>query len=516
MNKELNEFIKQNNEIVVTGLEGCGKSKDVMDTIVNGDICKDGIAIYATQSFKQLHEKQSELIKYYGLTKDQCPIVSVSDTIEEHNRIYIDNVSGILSPSAKIVMITVSALQKCLHLTRLKIENSNIFFSSLIKSIIIDEFDFASCIIPRLDYLTNDILFAKRKKVDKSIIEYIRQNYTSQDAVAYSEIIKTCSDAFLVAHYLRYNQFSKIKTIFVTSERVPLLILEQMGFNSFSISETNGNGEYTDKFNHTIHFHANKVNSDTFNKLNIENKWGIFGFNTIISDCYTDSILKSHQIDEIEIINHQTMKGSNNHKEKDILTIISHIPDLYLQSICDCINWFSEGTISFDDLKTLYYRDRLYQAVGRVIGHRATNQDETWVIMHYLIAEGIEEAISSNKIIMNYNLEKWDMDNPDWEDLIDRASSDRRTKQSINKSHNGKKYDRAKQLALHFLQLGNKEDRLLVSDLKQWMIDNGISGKQAVRPKFIAECFGLPIKQSSRRVGNSIKVYSYIPRLQFK
>jgi hypothetical protein len=500
MNTKLYEHIKNNEEILVSGLEGSGKSRDVIEVLLNGNIIdfEKEIVVYGMQSFESLGEKQERLMKYYGLTIDECPILSVSGVVEEKNKKFVQEVKRKYEPCAKVIFMSLSALKKNHH----TLVTCNGKYKK-IRAMVIDEFDFTSNIIPRLDYLIVNLLNSSKSK--KTVLNYIKEEWTRMDAILYEDMIRSGKNSYLVANYIDRNKDWNCKTIFISSEEIPRLILEDgMGFNSINLD-----GGKT--FNHTIHYCSDVVNRHTFNRLNNENKWNIFGFETIISDRYGKDTELDHleitnhsKLDAIEVTNHSNCRGSNKFKGNNkLLSIISHVPDSVVANICDALNEFTDKHIneagetvqeySFEKIKSIYYKDRLLQAVGRVIGYRGESDyvDETWV----LISKTIMDLIIERKIPMPYKLEKWDMENEIWDELKQAVLKDGRIeldkKDSITSKTNLNNKNKARAVIDRYIDRDNSSF-VSCAEIKELLKKHEVFG---VVPKFVANHFGLEMGQ---------------------
>jgi hypothetical protein len=515
INEALVNRIKEFNQVLVSGLEGSGKSRDILVSVLNSDILdfNTQYAIYCTTSYSLLFEKQEELIRYQGLTKEECPVLTFTDfeDLSMDNKKYFNNeTTSTYTKDAKIILMTLAAVQRCHHLnimpaSRLDCKNFGM--------LIVDEFDFTSSIIPRLDYLVASIMSGSKSK--KSITDFIRSEYSPYDYELYKRAVRERNSKYLIAHYIDRNKTFGVKTIFISSEKIPQLLLGNIEFSIFEMPES--------KFEHTIYYKSDMVNTHTFNRLNNENKWSIFGFDKIISDRYDPIYTLKH---EIEVINHIKCRGSNKFDcSTPLLSIISHVPKSVIQNITAALNELDKNPLDandeykFEDIKNLYYRDRLYQAVGRVIGHRGERSgcDKTWVLISDTIMNSLLE---SGDIAENYKLAPWDFNNDTWTELVDNVRNDSRINDSCKKNLRTKNNEEniaknktyARDVINKFIEVGDEKDYIIFEDIKKMFNTWGVT---KVRPKFIYnhfKSFGVVLKQ--KQINN--KVHNAIWGIRFK
>jgi hypothetical protein len=115
--------------------------------------------------------------------------------------------------------------------------------------------------------------------------------------------------------------------------------------------------------------------------------WKDLNYELIITDNVKSHFEKESEPLDIQVFPHAAIRGSNNWKGSKILTVLSHIPVEAIQKLVDAFGYFGCG-VAFNDVEALFYRDRLCQAIGRVLGYRGAK--ETDVIAHKLILDKIE------------------------------------------------------------------------------------------------------------------------------
>ena len=517
MKQELSNHIKENQQIVVCGLEGSGKSRDVLDIVLNSGIFdfKNEYIIYTMSSYEMLHERQRELMKHYKLTEKEVPVVALND-VEDDNKKYID--SNGYYDETKIVLMPIQVVKKIKHLTLTPLDFEENFSQKhkIMKCMIIDEFDFMSTIIPSLDHIQNANALSKSKK---SVLEFVRDNYSQMDVMRYKSAIKNGkADSFMKAYYLTHNDMNRAKTIFITSEKIPEILLGEIGYNAF-------NNEQKEFKNHKIHIKSDLVNSYTYNRINNNFKWGMFGFKHIITDKYNPNMELQHDTECISVRSHIGAKGSNAYEGevKELLSIVSHVPNAVVRSITDAINFYcsselfgEEGYYKFDYVKALYYRDRLFQAVGRVIGFRGEKNgvEDAWVLISDTIYKGIVMARRKCKLAkrkdylgMPYKIVKWDFDVPEWNEVVEAVRNDSRIQKESKKTKRIQLKEIDEVLIDEFIENNieaTNEDGDLVkfSDVKNRLKESGI--KTTVTR--IANKLGLQykLKKVKGNVGNYI------------
>jgi len=531
MNNELKDFIKNNNDIVICGLEGCRKTKSIIEVIMSEiNFQNDEVVIMAFKSFALMKEKQLDIIRDYGLTEKECPIVANAYK-EKYDEYYTNKENPNKIPKeAKIIMMSQKGLQKCHHMI-FKFEKKK-----YIKYIICDEFDVSLSVVPSVNYVSRHYLdscvFGKKPNT-KNFLEFLKEEYSYFDYYEVSKNGKNHKDDFSIAFWIRNNQQYLIKTIFTTSEVLGRKLLEEIGFNSFEMPSQ-------DFSSHTIHVTAKSITSHVFDRLNDNNKWHIFGFNTIISDrCKTD-LLKTNVVDlkiinhsgivkheqPLEVINHMSVRGSNRFLGKDVLTIISNIPVEVIQKLVDTLNYFESSGKSheFNEIKGLLNRDKLMQAVGRVIGHRGeyAGKEETWVIIHTTILENLLENLKNNIISFPYKLENWNYENNELDEIIHSVAIDNRIKkESTNHKRTEKKAERISIINSIFSELFEIKEgsRLTFDEIRKIVSDKNSSYHSKLIPLLAANYFGLKTKRTSTTIdcekGERFK-YKYVQNLGLK
>ena len=199
-----------------------------------------------------------------------------------------------------------------------------------------------------------------------------------------------------------------------------LEILELIGFEKEYIGEK----EFKDC---VINVWANQnVNNVFIDIMNQELAWNKLECDLIISDKINAFFQNDNSL-KVTAISHTAIRGSNNWRNRKILTILSHIPQQFLKQIRDTFHYFGVDK-SYEDVVGLFYRDRLCQAVGRVIGYRGGK--ETNVIMHSDLLKEIQKLKNFPYTIND----KWDFTFDGFETVMEKVISAKSNKKKINKN----------------------------------------------------------------------------------
>jgi len=494
----LANMMRNYKQLVIGGIEGSGKSREVLKNILTSDLVdfEKEYVIYATNSYKSLKEKQNELMKYYNLSVNEVPIVAVSD-VQESNEQYIDY-HGYF-PETKIVLMAIQALKRCTHFKLDPIYKDE---AKSLHTMIIDEFSFMNTIIPSLDHIANANTLSKSKN---STLNFIKEHYSPYDVMNYKQELKAGNaDCFHLAYYLQKARMNHVNVIFITSEILPRLILTELGYSEYEM-------ESPERFKeHTIHYHSDVVNRFTFNRLNDAYKWPIFGFKKIISDKYNPNLKLEKDYETIEVTSHVSAKGSNGFESspEELLSIISEIPECVIRALRDAINFWRDENDEKVDLKyvkALHYRDVLFQAVGRVIGFRGHKENnQTYVLISEIIMNEILKHINngSEGFSMPYNVQKWDFDIPEWVEIVEAVKADKRIVNDNRRSNYKETYNEVKQEQLKYCNsildeyyVKDKDSWVVVNEMKLFLKDMGVT---KVVGTYLCNYFGL--EQSQKKV----------------
>ena len=531
----LSDFIAANKRIIISGYEGCEKSRNITEELLSN---YDGVAIYACKSYSMLKDKQRELCKRYNLTTKQVPIVALNRT-DAYLSYYTNRDYPFFIPKqAKIILMTQSALQQQ-HLFKI-IARSN--WKPDIKIVVLDEFDVSIGIIPQLDYTLSTFINEemderiKNDTISNKFLQKLKKTYSKEDfKKAYEMFLLGENDKPFVCSWIEELHERGIKLVVATSENLAADLLQSIGFNSYRITYPDLEATFNE---HTIKIAFNDgIGREFFNRLNSEMAWNNFGdFDTIISDRYKETheeeaeiinlsqfeenIIEQHKKNPTkkQVINHTEARGSNL-IEGNILTILSAIPSAAIKNFTDILNYFNKrqkkNEVDYDVVEKQFYRDRLCQAVGRVIGYRGLWRDnyQTYLLSSKHIAEQLFNITEKdNNIILKlndkldipYSFEPWQPEMPVIDEIIIKSVDDKRNKKKqLNAKLTEKKNKLAKNNFQELLKLFEKSDNdeLTYEEINDVLIENNIvsfSGKP-LQAKKVADSFGLKVKNTTYR-----------------
>jgi hypothetical protein len=398
-------------------------------------------------------------------------------------------------------------------------------------AIVMDEIDILSAMIPSIGYITSELsieLFSDEKDkantiTKNSAINWIEKNYTSQDARNISKNVSVYK--FYLAQWLTNAQKKRTKIIIATSELLPIHLLRTSGF----IQITMGEDKLEDIKQHTIRcIKTSGLNKDFFQYMNKHDEWKRFeGYDTVITDRYDSPLTPINQI------SHVKARGKNDLIGKNILSIVAHIPRTHIKMITDGINQFirdynetqgrdsryAKELLTEIDVKNLFYRDRICQAVGRVIGFRGlvTGNTTTDMIVHQDILDDIQS--STIDIKMYYNIEEYPKEIFDLNEILDdiyksKEEHKKQEKQRLEQQRKDKariKAEKAKEeqaredIRLRY-ELGKlfehcPDYKLFDTEISKITSDHSIMFfNDPIWPKRVAEIMGAEYKQTSVKV----------------
>lgn len=475
------EAAKSSLKILVKGLEGSRKSKSVIEDEIKllkearHDLTTDEILsgekqlpviFYACNSFRTLKAKQLELAERdFRCLKNKevdlelmnlyYPIMACKEN-PEYTQYYSNRqlpIRCLDTTKVQVVLITHAAVICENYNSICKVNNLKAI------SIIIDEFDLGQVIVPSIHFLLHTELDKKIKaEPDEQKVREMFDDVTSQHfSVSDVEILRALHkegkmDEPFIASWLTDARDKKLRVVFISAETIPEILLTLPHHSlSFDVVDMNNS---TDMKKHKVFIAPAEVNSFLFRRLNNEHRWNscFQGFDTIISDRYSDTELSS-EVDEIEIINHASARGSNLISGK-LLVLISNIPNTAIEMLTACIQKFSK-TKSYEKgfIKTMFFRDRLCQAVGRVLGHRwyyrtqilgESHTPEAFVIINSDLFDSIIKIDKETKLpvvktrdgslllrdeiasSVPYTFHLWKYENEDFTDTISRVKDDKR------------------------------------------------------------------------------------------
>ena len=517
----IEECINTYNEIVIGGLEGCKKTKKVIDIIIkkfaNKEFGPKDIVILAFKSYTLMKEKQLDIIRDYGWEEKNVPIVAYNFN-EVYQEYYTNKECPKLVPKeAKIVLMSQKGLQKCYH-NFLHWENHS---EKIIKWIVVDEFDACVGLIPSLHYLTEKYLDkeASVKMTENAFIKFIEEEYSYHDAKEFRDRMKDKSkmfdETFKEAYWISNNKKYGVKTIFLTAETLAIRILNAIGFSNPDL-------EYQKFLDHNIYLYPAKIDKYFFETLNRQNKWNIFRFDTIISDQCSNTILKFNLLD-IKVINHSSVRGTNSLIGKNILTILSHIPSKVIEQIRTMLEYYEEEYVDYKEIERSYYRDRLHQACSRVIGHRGVCDPDnivktTYVIINNQICKNLVDGGNDPDLLICYKLSCWNYNNEELTEfmkVVEEFRENQKTKREKKTSEASKKHMEDLTILVEQLFEHYPGSRITYNDFIKIIKNRGEKIVKADIQK-LAGYFKATTHRTSTIVDRKLKLYSYIKGLRLK
>ena len=382
--------------VVINGLEGCQKSSNLFKELSIVATPEKPI-VFAFKNYALMKEQMATWSSRFGVPLSDFSINGFNKDYEPAQDAYTNKVVPHLVPvTARFIFVSQGLLQR----NRVK----DLIFEYKMKKgirpsiqhIVIDEFDFSMGIVPTLDYFVNHCPDDELKeKLSKNICDFIKKNYTAEDVYRFQQS-KEETDAFNLAYWL---DDADCPVTILTSEILATIFLEIIGFEVKDVGVKTFQGKCV------IHVDNNKeIGRNFFSKMNQELAWNKLGFDVIVSDCIATGVKDTDTL-SVDVVCHTSARGSNNFMDKNILTIISYIPKSKITEIKDCINCFITlknrddsklPYFSYDEVEALFYRDRMCQAVGRVIGYRSGSST------HLLVHENIYQALNGLSAIEYY------------------------------------------------------------------------------------------------------------------
>jgi hypothetical protein len=482
---------------VVTGLEGCSKSTVTIDSAIN--TTKDGhYIVYACGSFVQLKEKQDYLIAQYGGDKETFPIIGTKNSVEAYGEYLTSKVNfDRIYPSTKVILCTVAYLKKCCWIHRKDMTH-------LVSYMIVDEFDFSSTIVPKLDYLEHSHYLLLKEKggspSNSNFLDFIRDNYSGRDEEVIRKMLALGDTSATVAYWLRYPEMQSLpmQVVFLTSERLAVRILNSINFKTFEIESEKDMSRYEVK---TV---ISKITTNTLYNINKNNQWNIFDYDYIISDKCTGN-------SECNVVyNHSISRGSNAMRGGDLLTIITAIPNTAIQAILDTVMQFEYNRkITFDEISKMYYMDRIRQAVGRTIGHRHQGNASATILINYYLYNIVAPYLCLPCKEFPYLCLPCDSDSNIDMDVLNGLISEKKTKEDADKSI--AETEKKRLIMSLFKRTENRNDYLTPSQIKYMCknIGNGV----CITSETIAGYFGL--ENSKTRIKQEDGTYKTMRIIRF-
>jgi hypothetical protein len=543
--------------IIACGYEGCNKSRLLIKIALELYPSK---TVYACKSYSMLKDKQKEIMETYNLKEFEVPIVSLK--FDQAYKDYYTNPSNPfhISDRAKIILVTQASLQRnLLEVIFSKNAKRKQLYSTwdsetkqMVKIkghhkpsaqlIILDEFEPSVGIIPSLEYnqtcYTKQVNESTSRDISKDgFMNFLKEEYSNQDFIKQKAFFEANNfHQPFVANWIEKLQYTQTKLVVATSETLAVKLLKSIGFSACEL-------DYTSDFsNHIVDIDASPNFTKAFiQKVNAELAWGKFGFKTIISDSYRN---ERNQVEEIEIpkdtfkvINHTLARGSNEiAKSGDkLLTIITAIPNPAIKSFQECLQYFCKEEIPFEKIKATFYRDRLMQAVSRVIGHRGIwkNNYQTNVLCSEDIFNCLFEIDQETKtikvkdpsLLIPYSFKHWDFNNVEIEELLQKTEEDKRIKREEDRERNKSNLaDKRHLLATNNFNVlarrfkSEPQSRIEYEDFKLQLDKLCLysATNKPLRPGVVARMFDGEVKKSSVRIDGKIIPIRYVVGIALK
>jgi hypothetical protein len=377
------EFTDRN---VVTGLEGCGKSRETFKR-VEKVATEERPLLVVVNNYELMKEQIRNWSGKYKIKEKEFAICGFNRRYAPAMRAYTNKEDSTkIEKGVRIVFCTQAMAQKNMHL---ELYNETTREKARYSHILVDEFSYDKGVVPPIDYQINNVR-VNEKEINEKILAWVRENYTIQDCLKMLEKQKKKDKGFYLAHWI---EGSEHPITFLTSERLAVELLGLVGFKKIEI-------ESPDYSNQVIKTWSTPyIGREFFYQMRKQKGWETVSkeleYDVIISDC-VNKYYTEEEID-IKVITHTGVRGSNNWINKKILTILSHVPSKHITEIKDAFEYFGKTT-SYTEIESLFYRDRLCQAVGRVLGNRGS--EETDLLINSKLYEQLE-----NRKDLPYKLE---------------------------------------------------------------------------------------------------------------
>ena len=475
------------NRNVVTGLEGCGKSSQIFQYL-SQVATRERPILFSVKNYKLMQEQVSNWSSRFCIPIDEFAICGFNLSYEPAKEAYTNKeIPFEVGKNVRFIFTSQAIVQRNRHTHFINTDNKPVEYSH----IVVDEFDFTSGIVPALDYelanMRNDDI---KQNTEKQKLRWIADNYTAIDMNL--AIIKKMKhdNSFSIAHWI---ESSKCPITFLTSEVLATRFLKLLSFKELVVKQDTAS-IYKDCVVNT--WSSEYIGRNFFNKMNQYVGWNKLSYDLVISDCVNSYYERKNIEDEtngldIAVVSHTAIRGSNDWIDKKILTVLSHIPKQALTEIRDTFHCFNDN-ITYEEVESLFYRDRLCQAIGRVIGNRGGK--ETDIVIH----KDILNAIDKNSFPYTFNTD-WEFNFEGFDFILEKviqAEQNRKERQKIKtaKASQINKIQTYSYLDSIFIKAPN--NYIPVADIKEYLVRNNIlddTGKGTISATKIAEFFGVEI-----------------------
>lgn len=370
---------------IISGLEGCSKSLGTIAELLKTTYWSNPV-IVGFKTYELMAEQRKNWQKYFSLSSEEIVIAGITKTTEGMKYYTNKEYPGLIPPRCRIIMMTQKAIQLQHNQHFIGMKNRDI------SRIVIDEFDFSLSVMPSMDFILSQMkdnnVRVKNGNMTAAIHQFMSENYLPEDR---QKAALGGENQHFVGHWI---DESKYPITFLTSERLACEVLKAIGFIDCEL--------VSPVFDNSI-IHINPVpylNRKFYEIAKNRQIWKFIvdGFDVVVSD-KTETFSDTG----IAVINHTRVRGTNNlkynpntDKTKKILTIITHIPKYVIELYHSAINQFSNTQWKIEDIKELFYRDRLHQSIGRNLGFRSNPDIETnhYVLMNELIWNALDSWLS--------------------------------------------------------------------------------------------------------------------------
>jgi type II secretory pathway component PulJ len=486
---------------VISGTEGSGKSTTVFARLSEITTVERPVLFavknYALMKLQIASWLERADLRYLDLKESEFAIAGCNQTYPQALEAYTNKQNPkVIGKDVRFIFTTQAQLQRLGHLRFIREDTLKPIIYS---HIVVDEFSPDSGIIPYgLDCALNgDPAMSSREK-----IEWVRKNYTIYDKEAVEQALYAGKSGYFMAYWI---ETCPCPITFLTSEKLAVALLTSIGFEEEKI-------ESPDYSHCVVNIWSHKnITRDFLKELNdVElNMWKEISqnYNVIISDQINKWMTeKEEESLEVRVFSHMAIRGRNDLINSKILTILTHIPQSYILGLQVVLNQFSEKEYSYEEVESLFYRDRFMQDVGRVIGHRGST--ETDVIMH----ESLVKTLKDIPYTLNTD---WSFDISNLDIVLSKVDEIKATKKEIK---NGKKIKRVPISDYTFLDhyFEISEDSILTTKeikeitakiLEKHTNDLAVRGIFSPVPAAkVATYFGLQKPKNKRVNGKSTKV----------
>lgn len=486
--------------VVVNGETGVGKTEKALKDSIQVATRYNPV-LFAYKDYQLLRENREKLINRYGVVEKEICVCGTSKTYEEALRSYTNpDKPKYMEPMAKYILCTQACLQRKGHEKFVSAGNHKKGFSL----IVVDEVDYDLVAVPTLRYQLARIKHEEvRSKTVDDIIACAKIRYSKEDVNYLLNIENTthCYRNFFISRWLLD---SDVRVMFLTSETLPVRFLKHIGIKDFFLESPD--------YKHCIinTFKTKYLVSEFYEVMNNGCYWNDLKeyYDLVVSDKYQ---VQENTLKSVDVLNHTVVRGTNNYRDKKLLTILTHIPMEVLSGIKDIFNDFGDP-ITDKVVYQSYYRDRLCQAVGRVLGNRGAVEtdlmineyivnvlkedptfpytfNDVWVVPH----KKIKEIIEKTKKLKEENKQKR------------KKYEEEKLREKVEKTYN--------ELDKHFVK--KQKSMISTKDLSKYMLEKEIKskyGKKNLPVKYVAEYFDVEIK----KIMINKKREMYVVGLDFK